>query len=163
VKEMAERGYKFLEAIELVPGHDEIGELKAENLAKWIATVRESASEISRADVADSCIGKLLFHAPIGKDGIWPCEPVRQVMEDIQSEPLMRGVHTGVYNSRGAHWRGEGGDQERELVATYRKWGQALQSSHPYVASVLLMGLVRTYEAEANRWDTEAGIRRRMR
>jgi len=68
---VAERGYKLLEAIELVPGHDEIGELKSENLAKWITTVRESASEISRADVADSCTGKLLSHAPIGKDGIW--------------------------------------------------------------------------------------------
>jgi len=69
----------------------------------------------------------------------------------------------GVYNSPGAHWRGEGGDQERELAAKYRKWGQALQSSHPYVASVLLMGLARSYEADANREDTEAGIRRRLR
>jgi addiction module HigA family antidote len=163
VKDMAERGYKLLEAIQRIPGHDEIGELKAENLAKWIATVRQSANGLSRADVADSCIGKLLSHAPIGKDGVWPCEPVRQVIEDIQSEPLINGMCTGVYNSRGAHWRGEGGDQERQLADKYRKWSQALQSSHPYVASALLMGLVRTYEADANREDTEAGIRRRMR
>ena len=163
VEKMAERGYKLLEAIQRIPGHDEIGELKAKDLAKWIATVRQSASELSRADVADMCIGKLFSHAPIGKDGIWPCEPVRQVMEDIQSEPLMSGVRTGVYNSRGAHWRGEGGDQERDLAIKYRKWSQALHSSYPYVASVLLMGLVRTYEADASREDTEASIRRRMR
>jgi hypothetical protein len=160
---MAERGYKLLEAIERIPGHDEMGVLKAENLAKWIATVRQSASELSRADVADTCIGTLLSHSPVGDDGVWPCEPVRKVMEDLQSEPIMRGAHTGVYNSRGAHWRGEGGDQERQLAAKYRTWAQALQSSYPYVASVLLMGMVRTYEAEANREDTEAGIRRRMR
>jgi addiction module HigA family antidote len=163
VSDMAERGYKLLEAIKRIPGHDEIGDLKAENLAKWIATARQSARELSRNDIADTCIGRLLSHAPVGKDGIWPCEPVRQVMEDLQSEPLMRGAQTGVYNSRGVHWRGEGGSQERELAAKYRMWAQALQSSHPYVASTLLMGLVRTYEAEANREDTEAGIRRRMR
>ena len=163
VRDMAERGYKLIEAIQRIPGHNEIGELTAGNLAKWIGKVRQSAAELSRADVADSCIGELLSHSPVGADGIWPCEAVRQVMDDMQSEPLMRGAHTGVYNSRGAHWRGEGGDQERELAAKYRAWAKALQSSHPYVASVLLTGLVRTYEAEANREDIEAGIRRRMR
>jgi len=84
-------------------------------------------------------------------------------MEDIQSERMMEGARTGIYNSRGVHYRGEGGDQERELAEKYRKWGEALQFSHPFVASKLLMGLARTYEHEANREDTEAGIRRRMR
>ena len=78
-------------------------------------------------------------------------------MEDIQSESMMRGAHTGVYNSRGVHWRGEGGDQERELAEKYRKWGEALQVSHPFVASKLLMGLAKTYDREASREDTEAG------
>ena len=92
VKDAAERGYKLLEAIQRVPGHNEFGELKAENLAKWIVTVRQAVSKLSRADVADICIGKLLSHALIGDDGIWPCEPVRQVIEDIQSESLTRGI-----------------------------------------------------------------------
>jgi addiction module HigA family antidote len=163
IKSMAERGYKLLESIQRIPGHNEMGELTATDLSKWITTVRQSAAELSRADVADSCIGRLLSHAPIGNDGVWPCDAVRDVLEDIQSESLVHGMHIGVYNSRGAHWRGEGGDQERELAAKYRKWGQALQSSHPYVGSVLLMGLARSYEADANREDTEAGIRRRLR
>lgn len=163
VNDMAERGYKLLEAIERIPGYNDLGELEATRLAKWVATVRESCAELSRADIADTCIGKLLSCAPIGKDDVWPCEAARDVMEEIQSEPMMQGAHTGVYNSRGVHWRGEGGDQERELAEKYRKWGQALHVSHPFVASRLLMKLARTYELEANREDTEAGIRRRLR
>jgi addiction module HigA family antidote len=163
VKDMAERGYKLLEALQRIPGHDEIGKLNAKTLAKWISTVRQSASELSRIDVADMCIGTLLAHAPVGSDDIWPCEPVRQVMEEVRSERLMRGAHTGVYNSRGVVWRGEGGDQERDLAAKYRKWSLALRSSYPYVATVLLMELVRTYEAEASREDTAASLRGRMR
>lgn len=163
VKNMAERGYKLLEAIERIPGHDDLGELKADRLAKWIAAVRQASAELSRAEIADLCIGKVLANAPVGEDGVWPCEPVRQVMEDVESESMMQGAHNGVYNSRGVHWRGEGGDQERELAEKYRKWGQALQVSHPYVSSKLLMELARTYEHEANREDTEAGIRRRLR
>ncbi len=161
-KNLAERGYKLIEAIERVPGHNDLDELEADRLAKWIATVRQGASELSRADIADFCIGQLLSSAPIGKDGVWPCEPVREVMEEIQSERMMEGAHTGVYNSRGVHWRGEGGGQERALVEKYRKWGEALQFSYPFVASKLLMQLARTYEDDANREDTEAGIRRRM-
>ncbi len=163
VKGMAERGHKLLEALQRIPGHNDLGELEVTRLAKWIATVRHSCMELSRVDIADLCIGKLLSCAPVGEDGVWPCEPVRDVLEEIQSESMVQGAHTGVYNSRGVHWRGEGGEQERELAAKYRKWGQALQVSHPFVASNLLQELARTYEYEASREDTEAGIRRRLR
>jgi plasmid maintenance system antidote protein VapI len=163
IKNMAESSNKLLEAIERIPGHDDLGELKADRLAKWIATVRQSCAELSREDIADLCLGKLLAHAPVGKDGVWPCEPVRQVMEEIQSEPMMGGAQTGVYNSRGIYAGGEGGQQERKLADKYRKWGQALQFSHPFVSSRLLMKLAKTYDGEAGREDEEAGIRRRLR
>jgi hypothetical protein len=160
---MAERGYKLLDAFTLVPGHNNLGELEPERLAKWIETVRQQCAELGRSEIADICIGKVLSHAPVGKDGVWPCEPVRDVMEDIQSERMMSGAHTGVYNSRGVHARGEGGDQERDLADKYRRWGSALQISHPFVTSKLLMALAKTYDHEASQEDTEARIRRRLR
>jgi hypothetical protein len=163
VTTLAERGYKLLEAINRIPGHNDAGQLEAERLAKWVEVVRQSCAELGRADIADNCIGKVLSCAPMGKDGVWPCEPVRDVMENVQSELVMEGARTGVYNSRGAHWRGEGGDQERELAAKYRSWGQALQISHPFVAAKLLMGVAQTYDHQAKYEDTEAGIRRRLR
>ncbi|MCA6116556.1 HigA family addiction module antidote protein [Bradyrhizobium sp. WSM 1738] len=163
VKSMAERSYKLLDALHRIPGHDELGELKAEYLAKWVTTVRRLCAELGRAKVGDTSIGRLLSAAPIGKDGVWPCEPVRDVLEDVQSEEIIHGAHSGAYNSRGVHWRGEGGDQERDLAEKYRKWGEALQVSHPFVSSKLLMGLAATYDHEASREDMAAGIRRRMR
>ncbi|MDA9426244.1 addiction module antitoxin [Bradyrhizobium sp. CCBAU 53380] len=162
IKIMAERGYKLLEAIERIPGHNDLGELEVDRLAKWVASVRRSCAELGRAEAADAAIGRVLSCAPVGTDGVWPCEPVRDVMEDVQSESIMRGAHTGVFNSRGVHWRGEGGDQERELAEKYRKWGQALQVSHPFVAARLLTALAQTYDHIASREDTEAEIRRRM-
>ncbi len=164
VQNMAGRGHKLLDALRRMPGHDDLGELKSDRLAKWVATVRKGCAELSRADIADLCIGKLLAHAPIGLDGVWPCEPVRNVLEEFQSESMMSGAHTGVYNSRGVVSRslGEGGNQERQLAEKYRKWGQALQVSHPFMASKLLLSLAKTYEYEANREDTEVGIRRRL-
>jgi hypothetical protein len=162
VDAMAQRGYKLLEAIKRIPGHNELGELDAGHLAKWIATVRNSCAELSRLDVADRWVGQVLACAPVGKDGVWPCEPTRDVMEEIQSEAMMQGARNGMYNSRGVHSRGDGGDQERELAEKYRRWAEALQVSHPFVAAKLLMELTKTYDHEANWHDTEAGIRRRL-
>ncbi len=163
VKAMAKRGYRLLEAIHRIPGHDGRDNLDSELLAKWISAVRRMSAELDRADVADVSIGGLLANAPIGEDGVWPCEPVRDVMEELQLEQVMRGAHTGVYNSRGVHWRGEGGSQERELADKYRGWARMLRVSHPFVASNLLMGLAKTYENEASREDTAATLRRRLR
>lgn len=161
IETMANLGQTLLNAIQQIPGHNDIGELETARLVNWIDTVRKSCTELSRIDVADNCIGKVMSCAPVGKDGVWPCEPVRDMIEDIQSESMVRGVHTGVYNSRGVVYRGEGGDQERELTKKYQKWGEALQVSHPFVASKMLLGLAKTYEHEATREDVEAGIRRR--
>jgi hypothetical protein len=84
-------------------------------------------------------------------------------MEDILSEDMMRGAYTGVYNSRGVHTRGPGGDQERQLANKYRKLAQQIRASSPYVASELLLRLTETYEREAVREDTEEQINRRLR
>jgi addiction module HigA family antidote len=162
IQHFAERGYKVLDALERIPGHNDLGELQADRLLTWVKTVREACEKLGRLDIGDQSIGKLLSGAPVGADGVWPCEPVRQVMEEVHSKHVMRGAHTGLYNSRGVTWRGEGGDQERELADKYRAWANALKVSHPYVSSHLLMDMVRTYEHEADQEDKQAVIRRRM-
>lgn len=162
VTHFAELGYKLLEGLSRIPGHDDFGVLQVDRLSSWVKTVRYACAELGRLDTADVCIGKLLSGAPLGNDGVWPCESVRQVMEDVHSKKMMDGAHTGLYNSRGVVCRGEGGAQERTLAEKYRAWANALQYSHPFVASQLLMEMVRTYEHEANREDTEAGIKKRL-
>jgi addiction module HigA family antidote len=161
---LGRRGHQLLEAIERIPGQDSASvEQQRKKLTEWVAGVRQSCAELDRLEVADICIGKLLSFASLGEDGIWPNEVVRDVMEDVLSEDITSGAHTGLYNARGVHWRGEGGGQERELAEKYRSWADGLQFTHPFVSSSLLMSMVKTYEWEAERHDTEAGIRRRLR
>lgn len=58
-------------------------------------------------------------------------------MEIIASQELGRGFHIGVLKSRGAHYRGEGGAQERELAAKYCASAERLHFHDPYVGSLL--------------------------
>jgi addiction module HigA family antidote len=161
-RQMADRGYKLLHSLSRTPGHDKDGNLLRENLLAWISTVRHQCQKLSRPDVADICIGDLLSSSPIGEDGIWPNEVVRDVLEELHSEKIMSGARTGLYNSRGVHTRGRGGAQERELADKYRKWADALEHTHPFLHSKLLMEMVRGYEFDADREDLEVDIQLRM-
>lgn len=162
IRPRALQGFKLIQALKRIPGSDEQGSVDAERLFRWVEAVRKSCAQLSRAAIADVVVGELLASAQIGRDGAWPCEEVRAVMEDIQSEDMMRGAHTGVYNSRGVHARGAGGDQERELADKYRSWAELIRMTSPYVASELLMKLTETYEREAFREDTQARIKQRL-
>jgi hypothetical protein len=112
--------------------------------------------------VCDLSIGKLFSTVDPGEDGIWPPEPVRSAIEQIQTQELASGITTGLYNSRGTHWRAEGGGQERAIAEKYKKWGDALEITHPFIASKIHRQLQKTYEHEAKTYDAEAAVERRL-
>jgi addiction module HigA family antidote len=154
--------YHLLDQIKKTPGTDEDGRINAAALATWLAEVRHLCREYGRADIGDHCLGQLLSKAPFGENGVWPCEAVCEAMEEIASPEIGRGFHIGVRNSRGVHWRGEGGTQERELAAKYRAWAERLHFDYPYVGAVL-EGIAKSYEREAGWEDCEAKIEKRLR
>jgi len=154
--------YRLLGKIKSIPGTDDNKKINGAALATWLTEVRRLCREYARADIGDRCLGKLLAKAPGGKNGIWPCEPVCEAMEEIASQEIGEGFSIGVYNSRGIHTRAEGGSQERELAAKYRAWAKCLHYDYPYVGGVL-KGVATFYECEARGWDSEAKITRRLR
>ena len=152
----------LLDRVRKIPGTDENGRIDAAALGAWLADVRRLCREHARADIADQCLGQLLAKAPGGENGLWPCEAVCQAMDEIASPEIAKGFHVGVHNSRGAHWRGEGGEQERELAARYRAWAERLHFDYPYIGGVL-EGIASSYEREAGWQDSEARITKRLR
>ncbi|MFN8343499.1 MAG: hypothetical protein U0X91_00755 [Spirosomataceae bacterium] len=157
-----ERGYKLLESLHSIPGRNRRGDIDSNLLLGWVSTVRKICAELGRSNVGDLSLGKLLASAPKGTDGVWPCEPVREVLEQIQSEKISQGITTGLFNSRGVHRRDEGGNQERSLASMYKSWATALEFSYPFVASTILKYMADSYERDARHEDSEAGIRRRL-
>src|SRR5439155_25532925 len=87
--------------------------------------------------------------------------PVRDVIEVFGSRRKAEGFILGVPNARGAHWRGEGGDQERDFAAKNRRWAQQAAFDYPFVGSVL-EDIASSYDAEAGWHDTEAQVRKRL-
>lgn len=159
---VASAAYHLLNQIKKIPGTDKNGKIDAVALAAWLAEVRRQCREYARADVGDHCLGQMLAKTPEGENGIWPCEAVCEAMEGIASPEIGEGFHISVSNSRGVHWRGEGGEQERELASKYRAWAARLHFDYPYVGGVL-DGIAKSYEHEAAWQDSENKIEKRLR
>lgn len=142
------------------PGTREDGTLDREHLKQWVAKARELFAERKRTRIGDSQLGELLAGVFPDEDEIWPAEPVRELVEELESEPFDDGLFVGRMNSRGITTRGvySGGSSERQLAASYGDDAAALEARWPRTAQILRR-LQRNYERIADLEDEEAGRR----
>ena len=159
---VATSAYRLLNRASVVPGTTSQGDIDSQALASWVGKVRSLCLELGRADHCDQYVGTLMAKAPIGGDGSWPCQAVSEAMEAVASEEIANGFVIATLNARGAHWRGEGGTQERELAQRYRNWAERRAYSFPFVSSVLSR-VAESYDHEAQRQDSETTVRKRLR
>lgn len=153
--------HSLLGQIKKIPGTDENGHIDTAALVAWVAQVRQLLHKHARGIIGDQYLGQLLAKAPEGENSTWPCEAVCEAMERMASPKVGQGFRIGVHNSRGAHWRSEGGEQERELAAKYRAWAERLHFEYPYVGE-LLEDIAVSYEREAEWHDSESKITKRL-
>ena len=160
----AEQTYRLLNRLKKIPGRDAYGKLDGKRLSSWINTVRSFLRTCARSDIGDNQIGHLLAKSAVGKDGVWPCEPVRDALEQTLNESMGKGFRVEKFNLRGIQVaaREKGGSEERREAAKYDEWADALSSSHPKVAREL-QKLKSDYIRIAQYKDTEVNIIKRLR
>jgi len=152
----AQQGFELLYRWTTVPGSLD-GDLDEGALRAWIGDVRLFAQSDGLDEIADVHVGQILAHAPEGRDGEWPHEAVRNLIEELANDVVERGFETQVYNNRGGTTRaiGEGGTQERDLAQQWAKRSSQLISRWPRTGAVLLR-IARGYETDARREDERA-------
>jgi hypothetical protein len=159
---LALAAYTLLDRVRRIPGTDDNGVIKEADLRTWVTETRALCRQLGRADIGDHKIGQILSAAPAGADGVWPCEPVRDVLEDVAAREIGLGIGVAVYNARGMHRVKDDAADERALAEQYRAWSRKLAFGHPYVATVL-EDIAQRYDREAERWISDAAVRRRLR
>jgi hypothetical protein len=153
--------YTLLKRMQRIPGTQPDGTIDVRKLRDWIVEVRALCRTYAREQVGDRTIGGVLSHCKADADGVWPCEPVRQVLEEFASKEIGIGMLVGVHNSRGAMWRGAGGQQERDLAAKYRGWSKDTAFDSP-VVSQMLEQIAQSFEQDASWHDNHESLRRRL-
>ncbi len=154
---LANQAYRLLERWNRLPGTRDDGTIDEEVLEAWIKEARSLAKSVGREEVADNRIGKMLSASPVGTDGKWPAEAVRDVLDLFRSKPMIEGFWVGKRNRRGVTRRlpRDGGNLERQEAEKYRKWAREISYDHPHTAKALDL-LADSYEDEARSHDEDA-------
>jgi transcriptional regulator with XRE-family HTH domain len=159
-KSMAGQAWTLLHGWSHVPGLSGDGEtINGAELEDWVREARILCKKAGRVAVGDQMIGQVLAHAPADDDGVWPCTPVRELIELTRSKDMEVGIQTGVYNKRGVTTRlpTDGGAQEREIAARYRDWSEKTRLEFPHTGA-MLAEIAKTYEWDAKHHDDDADI-----
>jgi hypothetical protein len=151
------RSWEVLHHWHTIPGQRADGTIDAEHLKRWVQDARLALEERGRLLVGDEQIGELLAAGPVGSDGIWPAEPVRELIEATGSVRLETGLQIGRWNLRGIVSKAafEGGGQERTLQREYEEWA-SLTSGRWRRTSRVLRAIADSYAREAQREDEAA-------
>jgi hypothetical protein len=125
-----------------------------------VTEARRRLAAENRAAIGDILIGELLSGSPTGADRAWPAEPVRDLIEETQSEELVRGLRTGRFNQRGVVTKHPltGGAPERAIVERYERDAAAVAARWPRTAA-FLRSFARSYAQDAEREDLDAELR----
>jgi hypothetical protein len=154
----ARLGYELLGRWKRIPGVREDGSFDPEALKRWIGEARGACASVRRGGIGDDQIGRVLAHAPAGADGIWPIEPVRDLIENLANRDIEAAIEVGLLNNRGVTSRAPkgGGAQERDLAREYRDNASAV-ASWPRTAA-LLRRMAESYDQEGRRWDLRTDL-----
>lgn len=155
----ARLGYKLLRSWRGGPARQEDGSLEAKELRDWVVRARQSIKERGRGIIGDMAIGEALVYTPPDPDGSWPHAGVRDVIEELGSEELERGIELGVYNSRGVFVKSPtaGGQQERQIAERYEGYANQVADRWPRTAA-MLRRIARRYISDTRREDINAEL-----
>lgn len=134
----AHSAFELLESWKSPPGLRN-GAVDQAMLTEWVRQARESLRERHRSAIGDEQIGKVLYHVPNEtSDGAWPAIAVRNLIEDLRSEHIEIGIGVECVNARGVTSRAmfEGGVQERQLAADWRRRADSLKLRWPRTAAL---------------------------
>ena len=157
--EQAGAAYGLLQSWRAVPGTPPGKAIDPTRLQDWIRDARELLAASNRTEVGDLLLGETLSGSPEDDDGLWPAEPVRDVIELVQSEELEQGIATGVANARGVVTKGlgEGGRQEWALHARYEQLADGANDRWPRTAA-MLRSIAQSYRREAEEEDKRSAL-----
>jgi len=153
----AHNAWSVLHNWKRLPGMRDDETIDGGQLADWVQVVRTALEASGHGAIGDEQVGQILSTSPIGADGVWPAETVRDLIESLGNTRVDTGVHIGKYNQRGVWSRGvfDGGDQERALEQAFRQDAAKVATRWPRTARIL-RGLADDYRHEAGRADAEA-------
>ncbi len=123
------------------------GKVSYEVLKKWVEELKGLLIKQKQENLFGHLIGRLLAYSPIGADGYHPCEAVREIIEEYDSDSLRSSYIVAEENKRGGHTV-DAGKSELILHQRYLNNAEGLQAEYPKTAEIYFT-LSEDYKREA--------------
>lgn len=156
IGQRAGQAFHLLHSWKRIPGMGEDDSLDEKVINEWVADVRSRALKVSRLNVADAEIGKVLAQYP-EEGSLWPQEIIFRLIEEINSDSMKRNYSAAMFNKRSFSSRGafEGGDIEREKAFYFGKLAKDFRNKYPNVAQIFAK-MEKGYLEDAKKMDESA-------
>jgi hypothetical protein len=151
-QKMAQHAYDALHRIHRIPGCSYQSEQPDKQMFfKWVEDANLLAENRHYSLAHSICFGTILSYAPIGEDGVWPTECVRDFFEKNHSDELVNNFVIGRQNQRGVY-AVTGGIEEAKIAEEYYAYATKLQLLYPRTAAIISrIGDSYQYESERER------------
>ena len=152
--------YECSKKIRFCPGLRE-GIVQKEALGAWLKQFRSLLQKQNQEFLYSHLLGKLFSDSPVGKDGAYPAEPIRDFIEQMYYEDfleLKKSYVNSEFNKRGVYYY-NAGENTYELALSYQKNMEDLELFYPQTAQIFgELYLIYKEQAIAERRSAEHGI-----
>ena len=141
--------YSLLNHWKVVPGIQADGLLDSDYFKKWIADVLAIAKKTNRADSVSHYLGRILFHSPATRDGLFIDKAVAELLNSDDKGNMLSGYFVEAIDSRGIHTVDETGNVEFKLEEDYREKALVMEKEGFTRFANTLRAIARNYHDEA--------------
>lgn len=144
--------YSLYWKLEFCPCTHESYDIKSEELLEWVETFKGLLKQQNQSYLFASELGKLFANSPKGKDGFYPHESVREVIERLSGDKLkelQKNYEIKVYGKRGVYTPNQG-KSEMKLSNDFKENADGIRLFSPNTAEIYY-NLSKSYKAESER------------
>ncbi|MDD4494777.1 MAG: hypothetical protein PHV32_10630, partial [Eubacteriales bacterium] len=104
-------------------------------LKKWVSDFSEILRAQHQGSIITHELGRLFAFSPIGNDGCYPHEEIRDIIENIYDEGLCNSYGIAIRNKRGVHTC-DAGESENELAIRNKENANKIRIKYPKTAEI---------------------------
>jgi hypothetical protein len=138
--------YRLYDMAHFCPAENN-GMVDSEDLDKWIQEFSNLLEKNNQQSLFGFLLGRLWSFSPVGKDNNYPCEAVRDAIENYADESMISEYKVALFNQRGI-FSPSAGREERAIADRYKRTADCFKLRYPKTAEIFY-GLYRQYIAEA--------------
>ena len=144
--------YSLYMKLDFCPCTHESYDIKSEELLEWVEAFKGLLEQQNQSYLFASELGKLFASSPKGKDGFYPHESVRAVIERLSGDKLKKlqgRYEIKVYGKRGVYTPDQG-KSEMKLSNDFKENADGIRLFSPNTAEIYY-NLSKLYKAESER------------